>query len=98
MSQTPKSSTCYRCVLDVPEALLQEMLRQIMASRERAYRRHLEAIAPHLAPGLTVDEGVDVYVTLVLPEIYHSLVLDRGWTPDRYETWLADNLVRQLLG
>jgi hypothetical protein len=75
-----------------------EMLRQIMASRERAYRRHLEAIAPHLAPGLTVDEGVDVYVTLVLPEIYHSLVLDRGWTPDRYETWLADNLVRQLLG
>lgn len=75
-----------------------EMLCEIMASRERAFRRHLEAIAPHLAPGMTVDEGVDVYVTLVLPEVYHSLVLDRGWTPDRYEAWLADNLVRQLLG
>ena len=75
-----------------------EMLREIMASRERAFRHHLEAIAAHLAPGMTVDEGVDIYVTLVLPEIYHSFVLERGWTPDRYETWLADNLVRQLLG
>jgi AcrR family transcriptional regulator len=75
-----------------------EMLRQIMASRERGFRRHIDAIAPHLAPGMTVDDGVDVYLTLVLPEIYHSLVLERGWSPERYETWLADNLVRQLLG
>lgn len=75
-----------------------EMLREIMASRERSFRRHLETIAPHLAPEMTVDEGLDVYITLVLPEIYQSLVLERGWSPDRYETWLADNLVRQLLG
>ncbi|ACU74620.1 transcriptional regulator, TetR family [Catenulispora acidiphila DSM 44928] len=75
-----------------------EMLRGIMASRERAYRAHLETVAAHLAPAMTVDEGVDVYVTLVLPEIYHSLVVERGWSPDRYETWLGDNLIRQLLG
>lgn len=60
------------------------------------------AVAPldvkGLAPAMTVEEGVDVYVTLVLPEIYHSLVVERGWSPDRYETWLGDNLVRQLLG
>lgn len=75
-----------------------EMLRQIMASRERGFRRHIEAIAPHLAPGTTVEDGLDVYITLLLPEIYHSLVLERGWSLDRYETWLGDNLVHQLLG
>jgi len=47
---------------------------------------------------MSVDEGLDLYITLVLPEIYHSLVLERGWNPDRYETWLADNLIHQLLG
>ena len=75
-----------------------EMLRQIMASRERGFRRHIEAIAPHLAPGMTVDEGLDIYITLVLPEIYHSLVRQRGWSAERYESWLADSLVQQLLG
>ncbi|WP_194909294.1 TetR/AcrR family transcriptional regulator [Catenulispora rubra] len=75
-----------------------EELRRIMASRERGFRRHIEAIAPHLAPGTTVDDALDVYITLVLPEIYHSLVLERGWSPDRYEAWLADNFVHQLLG
>jgi AcrR family transcriptional regulator len=75
-----------------------EMLRQIMASRQRAFHRHIDAIAAHLAPGMTVDEGLDIYITLVLPDIYHSLVLERGWSPERYETWLADNLVHQLLG
>lgn len=74
-----------------------EQFRRIMASREQAFRHHIEAIAPHLAPGMTVDEALDIYVTLVLPEIYQSLVIDRGWDAGRYEAWLADNLVRQLL-
>jgi len=72
-------------------------LHTIMANRERAFRRHIEAIAAHLAPGVSVSDGVDTYVTLVLPEIYRTLVLERGWTVDRYETWLADTLIRQLL-
>ncbi|MFC1408582.1 TetR/AcrR family transcriptional regulator [Streptacidiphilus sp. N1-12] len=80
------------------DAEIAEDLSRIMASRERAFRRHIEAIAEHLAPGTTVDDGVDVYLTLVLPEIYRSLVLERGWSPDRYEAWLADNFVHQLLG
>jgi AcrR family transcriptional regulator len=69
----------------------------IMANRERAFRHHIEAIAAHLAPGVNVDDGVDIYLTLVLPEVYRTLVLDRHWSIDRYETWLADALIRQLL-
>jgi AcrR family transcriptional regulator len=72
-------------------------LQTIMANRERAFRRQIEAIAAHLAPGIAVNDGVDIYLTLVLPEIYRTLVLERGWTPSRYETWLADTLIRQLL-
>jgi AcrR family transcriptional regulator len=71
--------------------------RTILANRERAFRHHLTAIASHLTPRITVDQAVDLYVALVLPEIYRTLVLERGWTPDRYETWLGDALVDQLL-
>ena len=71
--------------------------RSVLANRERAFRRHLTAIAGRLSPRVTVDQAVDIYVALVLPEIYRTLVLERGWTPDRYETWLGDALVDQLL-
>lgn len=54
-------------------------------------------LAAHLAPGVSVSGGVDIYVALVLPEIYRALVLERRWTVDQYETWLADTLIHQLL-
>jgi hypothetical protein len=33
----------------------------------------------------------------VLPEIYRTLVLERGWPADRYEAWLAGSFTQQLL-
>jgi hypothetical protein len=71
--------------------------RTIAANRERAFRRHVDAIAQHLAPGVTVDDGVDIYLTLVLPEVYRTLVIERRWTADRYENWLTEALITQLL-
>ena len=32
------------------------------------------------------------------PELYELLVLTRGWTPERYGTFVADALVAALLG
>ena len=29
--------------------------------------------------------------------IYRTLVREGGWSPDRYEAWLADSLTAQLL-
>ena len=72
-------------------------LQTIMANRERAFRRHAAAIATHLAPGVSVSDAADIYITLVLPEVYRTLVLERGWTAGRYENWLAATLIRQLL-
>jgi AcrR family transcriptional regulator len=70
-------------------------LARIMGNRERAFRGHLEAIRPHLR--FPVDESLAVYLTLVLPEVYRTLVLERGWSIDRYEEWLATTLIRDLL-
>jgi AcrR family transcriptional regulator len=72
-------------------------MRTIAANRERAFRRHVQAISAHLASGVSVDDGVAMYLTLVLPEVYRTLVIERGWTADRYENWLAEALSRQLL-
>jgi hypothetical protein len=30
------------------------------------------------------------------PEVYRLLVGDRGWTPERYQRWLATTLAQQL--
>ncbi|MDT3443173.1 MULTISPECIES: TetR/AcrR family transcriptional regulator [unclassified Pseudofrankia] len=72
-------------------------LQTITGNRERAFHRHIEAIAAHLAPGVSVSRALDIYVALVLPEIYRTLVLERRWTIDQYESWLADTLIHQLL-
>jgi hypothetical protein len=31
------------------------------------------------------------------PEVYRLLVHDRGWPPERYEQWLGQTLIDQLL-
>lgn len=70
---------------------------RILANRERGFRTHLEAIKSHLAPGVSVDDAVALYCTLVLPEVYRSLVVERGWSPEKYEQWLGSALIHSLL-
>ena len=50
-----------------------------------------------LRSGLKERDASDVIHALASPEVYRLLVLDRGWSLDRYEAWLADCLVSQLL-
>ena len=42
------------------------------------------------------DAG-DIIHALASPEVYKLLIIDRGWSPERYELWLTDTLVNQLL-
>ncbi|QBR92737.1 TetR/AcrR family transcriptional regulator [Nocardioides euryhalodurans] len=74
-----------------------DTLRNVLAAREREVRRLIEAVAPRLRPELTVDSALDVTLALTLPEVFHLLVAERGWSHRRYETWLAASLVGQLL-
>jgi hypothetical protein len=46
---------------------------------------------------VSVDDGITIYLALVLPEIYRTLAIEHGWTAARYEHWLGDALITQLL-
>ena len=54
------------------------------------------ARARALRPGLRERDAADLIHALMSPELYRLLVIDRGWTPERYEQWLATILDGQL--
>jgi AcrR family transcriptional regulator len=49
-----------------------------------------------LRPGLRERDAADLIHALMSPELYRLLVIDRGWTPERYQQWLATILADQL--
>ncbi len=51
-----------------------------------------------LKPGLAVDAGIDLTWTLCSLAVYDLLVLERGWSDDRYKAWLTHALVCELVG
>jgi AcrR family transcriptional regulator len=51
----------------------------------------------HLAPGIGVREARDVLWTYNSAELFHLLVLQRGWSPRRYGTWIGHQLAGALL-
>lgn len=55
------------------------------------------ATAPGLRPDLSREEVADVIWTMNGTEYYALLVLDRGWSPDRFRAWLHDAWCRLLL-
>lgn len=73
--------------------------REISDRRAANMRRLAEelAAAGGLRPGLSVDEAADVIWATNSSEVYVLLTSERGWTPDRYERWLADTWRRLLL-
>jgi AcrR family transcriptional regulator len=50
-----------------------------------------------LRPGISGHEVLAVIWALTGPDVYTMLVFDRGWTPSRYEEWLAAALIGMLL-
>jgi AcrR family transcriptional regulator len=50
-----------------------------------------------LAPGMAPRQARDVVWTLISPEVYRMLALERGWSGRQYERWLAGILTAALL-
>ena len=51
-----------------------------------------------LREGVRERDAADVIHALASPEVYGLLVLDRGWSGERYERWMAETLSQQLVG
>jgi AcrR family transcriptional regulator len=68
-------------------------------AERRATNMHRLAAELHDAGGLaiSVDQAADIIWATNSPEVYTLLVLQRGWTPERYAQWLADSWERLLL-
>ncbi len=76
-------------------ALLAEQTRQRQRGQAQIARSLARAGA--LRPKLRERDATDIIHALMSPEVYRLLVGDRGWHPERYEQWLTDVLIDQLL-
>ncbi len=50
-----------------------------------------------LRPGLSLEEAADILWALTSFDLYRMLVVKQRWEPARYERWLAQLLIRQML-
>jgi AcrR family transcriptional regulator len=76
-------------------ALLDELTHQRQHGQGLVARSLARARA--LRPGLRERDAADIIHALMSPEVYLLLVVDRGWQAERYERWLTQILVDQLL-
>lgn len=71
-------------------------------SHQQQLSRQTELLTPMdqkqaLKPGLALQTAIETLWALSSPEIYRLLVRERGWSPRRYENWLANSAIRLLL-
>lgn len=66
--------------------------REISERRAANMRRLAEDVraAGGLRDGLSVDEAADVIWVTNSADVYVLLTAERGWSPERYERWLAE--------
>jgi AcrR family transcriptional regulator len=80
-----------------PEA--KEVWQEISDRRAANMRKFVGELrdAGGLRAGLSINEAADTIWVTNSAEVYVLLTVDRGWSPARYERWLADTWRRLLL-
>ena len=75
------------------------LLGQIAAQRDEGLQRIARTLARSgaLRTELHERDAADIIHALASPEVFGLLVIDRGWSAERYETWLRQTLIDQLL-
>ena len=78
----PESATAYRKVLD---------------GRAKAFLSFVRGIGDSLPDVMDERSATDLLWAFSNEGLWSELVVERGWTPERFEQWLGDTLVAQLL-
>jgi AcrR family transcriptional regulator len=78
---------------------LADLARQIEARRHQNQSRLVAYLHEQgaLRHDLSFAEAADVLWALTSFDLYRMLVVEQAWEPTRYETWLAQLLIEQLL-
>ncbi len=74
--------------------LFGRMLQRRIEVQSENLRTYLDGA---LRDGLTQAEAAERYSALLSPELYQLVTVERGWSPQRYESWVVDILDRDLL-
>jgi AcrR family transcriptional regulator len=77
-----------------------EETRDLVQARASRRQTTMDEFVTSLADRLRrpAPESQAIFRALAAPAVYRELVLVSGWSPDAFEEWIADALVRQLLG
>ena len=78
---------------------LAEQARQIETRRRQNQARLIAYLheCQVLPQNLSLEEATDVLWALTSYDLYRMLVVEQGWASVRYETWLAQLLIQNLL-
>ena len=76
-----------------------EETRALLASKLRGRNRVMDRLIASVEPHLTVSlpDAQSIFRAFAASGVYGALVVDAGWSPERFEHWLADTLVSQIL-
>jgi AcrR family transcriptional regulator len=74
------------------------LLDEIQQQRDRGQGHIAHALDRDgsLREGLQERDAADLIHALMSPEVYRLLVVDRRWSPEKYQQWLATTLIQQL--
>jgi AcrR family transcriptional regulator len=96
-----RAGPLYRVLIEAAgaDAELADVLNQLEAQRLTGMRRMAERLKDlgGIRPELSVEEAGDILWTVNSLAVYDLLVLQRGWSPERYRDWIASTNTRALL-
>jgi len=78
---------------------VREQWHQIRAERRTGAGNVVKMVREYgsLKKGLDDESAADIVWIFNDPGLYHQLVLQRGWTPERFRSWVAESLRSQLV-